>query len=594
MSELRYQAELLKAMNQKLSAKEKMYQFICDTSYHAYLYYSFKTREITLLGNWKDFFDFEIRELKEVVRLFDIVEDEYVLTLRDVLFPEKTRKEEAYCECLHKNKKQWLEFRTSIRLDEAGEPTDKMICISDITNVREQKEELAYKAYHDTLTGLYNRSFFIQRLHDFMQKADNDNSNVTVMVVEINDFCNINDSLGYQSGDELLCSFGESLAILQDENVILGHFSDGMFCIAVYDPVGRHSIEHIHKVLGKMTKEPYFLSNGRSIFITVSAGTADYPEAADQPLKLVNFAEIVMKKGKVPGRNSIEYFSNAVLKEFAKNMELENRLREAIAGHRFMLYYQPQFYTGNKRLRGMEALIRWKEGEQMISPAIFIPIAEKSGLITSIGNWVLEEGIRQYAEWMQKYPAQFSSERAQFPSEHAQYSIDQINCDKDHIILSINISAIQYKNEDFADNLKSLLDKYHVRPQDIELEITESVFIDDFQSVLMKLKSLRAYGIKISLDDFGTGYSSLSYLKKLPIDMLKIDKSFIDTILTDSATRVITESIVNMVKVLGCETIAEGVEEEKQFEYLHAIGCDVIQGYFLGKPQPAKEIERLF
>jgi len=252
-----------------------------------------------------------------------------------------------------------------------------------------------------------------------------------------------------------------------------------------------------------------------------------------------------------------------------------------------MLYYQPQFYTGNKRLRGMEALIRWKEGEQMISPAIFIPIAEKSGLITSIGNWVLEEGIRQYAEWMQKYPAQFSSERAQ-------YSIDQINCDKDHIILSINISAIQYKNEDFADNLKSLLDKYHVRPQDIELEITESVFIDDFQSVLMKLKSLRAYGIKISLDDFGTGYSSLSYLKKLPIDMLKIDKSFIDTILTDSATRVITESIVNMVKVLGCETIAEGVEEEKQFEYLHAIGCDVIQGYFLGKPQPAKEIERLF
>lgn len=214
----------------------------------------------------------------------------------------------------------------------------------------------------------------------------------------------------------------------------------------------------------------------------------------------------------------------------------------------------------------MEALIRWKdEDSRLISPATFIPVAEKNGSIITIGSWVVEESVKQYAAWRKQFGFPF--------------------------IMSINISALQYKRGDFVDSLVEVLKRYQVSPSEIELEITESVLIDDFRAVSERLKVLRGYGIRISLDDFGTGFSSLSYLKKLPIDTLKIDKSFIDTVMTDSATRVITESIINMVKSLGFESIAEGVEEAQQYEYLHAIGCDVIQGYLFSKPLSPQEFE---
>lgn len=201
----------------------------------------------------------------------------------------------------------------------------------------------------------------------------------------------------------------------------------------------------------------------------------------------------------------------------------------------------------------------------MISPATFIPVAEKSGTIIPIGKWVVEESVKQYAAWK----AQFG-----FP-----------------FIMSINISALQYKREDFVESTINVLKKYRVRPAEIELEITESVLIDDFEAVSEKLNQLREYGIRISLDDFGTGFSALSYLRKLPIDTLKIDKSFIDNVITDSASRVITESIINMVKSLGYESVAEGVEDEQQYQYLHATGCDVIQGYLFSRPLPPEEVE---
>ena len=198
---------------------------------------------------------------------------------------------------------------------------------------------------------------------------------------------------------------------------------------------------------------------------------------------------------------------------------------------------------------------------------MFIPIAEKNGAILPIGKWVVEESIRQYSEWRDKYNMDF--------------------------VMSINISAKQYMQEDFVENLLNVLDKYSVNATNIELEITESVLIEDFELVTEKLHQLKERGIRISLDDFGTGFSSLSYLKQLPINTLKIDKSFIDTVLTDSATRIITESIIEMVKSLGFESVAEGVEEESQYRYLHAIGCDIIQGFLLGKPLAVPDVETL-
>lgn len=264
----------------------------------------------------------------------------------------------------------------------------------------------------------------------------------------------------------------------------------------------------------------------------------------------------------------LQYFDAPILENFLNSIDLENKLKRAVFNNDFHMYYQPQYYAGNRRLRGVEALIRWRdEDATMISPATFIPVAEKNGTIISIGKWVVEESIRQYAAWRKQFGFPF--------------------------IISINISALQYKRADFADSIVGTLNRYNVRPSEVELEITESVLIDDFGAVYEKLKLLRNHGIRISLDDFGTGFSSLSYLKKLPIDTLKIDKSFIDTVLTDSVTRVITESIINMVKSLGFESIAEGVEDEQQYNYLHAIGCDVIQGYLFNRPLAPEELESM-
>jgi len=566
MNELHYQLDLLKAMNQKLTAKDKMYKMICDASNSAYLYYSFAKNEIVTMGCWRNFFDFEIREAKDMACLFEEVEESEILPLRDALFLEKSGELSSYIECKNKDGKHWYSFRVKVEYDELGTPTDKLIEITDITKLKNQQNELMYMAHFDYMTGLYNRNYFITLLGAFLSKAENNGCSVSVMVIGIDDFKKINDGMGMVAGDELIQSFGLFLKEFSDDNVIVCHLNNDVYCIAAYDPSGVRSVEHMHKAIQGRTKSPFVLMDGGQVNITVSIGVALYPEAADSALELINCAEIVMFRCKDKGKNCIQYFDAPILNEFLNNIEMDNKLKEAVFNNNFLLHYQPQFFTGDKRLRGVEALVRWKDDAgHMISPNAFIPLAEKNGCIVPIGSWVVEQSIKQYAKWRKCYGIPF--------------------------VMSINISAVQYNRDDFVNKLLETLEKYNVNPNEIEIEITESILIEDFEKVFDKLKLLRQAGVRISLDDFGTGYSSLSYLKKFPIDTLKIDKSFIDTVLTDGATRIITESIINMVKALGVESIAEGVENEAQYNYLHAVGCDMIQGYLLGKPQTSEEIE---
>ena len=568
MNELNYQLDLLKAMNQKLTEKERMYTKVCDSAMDAFLYYSHERNYVKTLGPWKEYFDFEVRDIKDFSRLFDIVDEQYVLPLREVLYLEKTGEDTSSTECQLKERKTWLQFRTKVYYDGSGRPTDKVVSVSDITKFRLQNEELTYMAYYDDLTGLYNRNYFVRFLGEFVRNASETNNIVSVMIIDMDDFHKINDGLGIVVGDELVQQFAAFLKDLCGENMIACHLHTDVFCLASYAPTEKTCPESIYKAIQKRLKEPFRISSGPELRVTVSVGVAEYPEAASTALELINCAEIVVFKSKDMGKNNIQYFNLPARNDFFNAIELENKLKKAVSNQNFVLYYQPQYYVGNRKLRGVEALIRWEdEDSHLISPATFIPVAEKNGSIISIGKWVVEESIRQYAVWRKQFGFPF--------------------------IVSINISALQYKRDDFVDSILSVLNKYQVSPSEIELEITESVLIDDFQSVYEKLKILRDCGIRISLDDFGTGFSSLSYLKKLPIDTLKIDKSFIDTVLTDSATRVITESIINMVKSLGFDSIAEGVENEKQYKYLHSIGCDVIQGYLFNKPLPAEEMEGL-
>ena len=569
MEKLRYQNDYLKAMNRTLKDREDMYRLVCETSDNAFLYYSFETKEVRTLGRWKDFFDFEMQEVQDVHKIYESVSSEHVDAVRGLLFLENQELAEGSCECRLRGSRTWLNFRAVVEYDEAGVPLQKIISISDITKFKKQNEELTYLAYYDTLTGLYNRNYFVRLLGDFVRTARENGEVVSVMVIDIDDFRKVNDGLGMVAGDELVQQFGAVLKEFSSQNVIVNHINSDIYCLAIYKPEGENTTDAIYRKIMERIKKPFRLSDGSEISITICVGVAEYPEAANAALELINCAEIVMFRGKAMGKNSIQYFDTPILNDFLQNVQLDSKLKEAATNQCFMLQYQPQYYTGNKKLRGVEALIRWCDAEscKMISPGVFIPLAEKNGTIIPIGNWVLEESIRQYAEWKQKF--------------------------HQPMIMSINVSAIQYMKEDFVEHLISIVEKYGVEPECIELEVTESVLIEGFESVVEKLKELRNYGIRVSLDDFGTGFSSLSYLKKLPIDTLKIDKSFIDTVLTDSPTRVITESIVKMVKTLGFEAVAEGVEEEQQYEYLHAIGCDIIQGYYLGKPQSVEEIERL-
>lgn len=569
MEELRYQVDLLNAINQRLTIDEKMYRLICDTSSNAFLYVNFVENEVRTLANWDFFFpDVEIRYIKDLAKLYSQVEDRYVLPLRDLIFLEKSEMNADSGIVKLKDGKTWVECESAILYDESGNATDKVIRFKDISKFKNQNDELIYMAYYDILTGLYNRNYFVRLLADFVRKAGDRNAIVSVMFIDIDNFRKINDGLGIIVGDEVVQQFGQFLSGFQDEDILVSHFNSDIYCIAIYEPYGGKSVEQVYGEIHERLKEPFMLSTGQEISITVSVGVAEYPEAAKMALDLINCAEIVMFKAKKKGKDSIQYFDAPILNEFIQNVTIENKLKEALFSQNFVMNFQPQYYVKDKKLRGMEALIRWRDNDgKMISPAIFIPIAEKSGTIVPIGAWVIEESIKYFAEWKKKYNCSF--------------------------ILSLNISAIQYMREEFADSILEIIRKYDVDPKELELEITESVLIGNFKEITDKMSILREHGIRISLDDFGTGYSSLSYLKGLPIDTLKIDKSFIDTSIVDENTRIITESIFYMAKRLGFETVAEGVETEEQYEYMKEIGCDCIQGYLLGKPMPKNDIERL-
>lgn len=568
MDEMRYQLDLLTAINQRLGGQERMYRLVCESSVSAFLYFTFDNNSVQKLGNWNEFFDFEITELKDLAKLFDVVDEKDIAKLRNNLFLEKRGLIQESVECYVPKKNLWYQFSTKVVYGEDGRPSDKIVTVNNISDFKKQTEELENMAYYDMPTGLFNRNYFVMKLGNFVRRAEEENATASVLFIDIDDFRKINDGMGIVIGESLLQEFALIMREFEDENVIVSHFTSDLFCVAIFDPCGARSVDHICKSIKEKIRPGIVLPDGQRILITVSIGVAEYPEASTNALGLINCAEIVMFKAKAMGKNAIKYFDTPIVNEFLHNVEIENKLKTAVFDKEFEMYFQPQYFTNTKRLRGVEALIRWFEnGSKLISPGIFVPIAERNGMIVTIGKWVINESMRKFAEWKSLY---------HYP-----------------LVISINISAIQYKQPDFVNLILRAMREHGIEPRELELEITESILIEDFEEVIRKLHTLRDYGIKISLDDFGTGFSSLSYLKGMPIDTLKVDKSFVDTVLTDDSTKIITESIIQMVKRLGYETIAEGVEEREQYEYLKSIGCDIIQGYYLGKPMPSEGIREL-
>lgn len=568
MDDLRYQVDLLTALNQRLKNNEQMYKSIIETSKRAFVYVNFTTNVLKTLGKWDSLFDFKLSEICDLSLLSEAFDAEHREELNRIIFLERTNESTAMLEAKSTDDRTWLLVDVSLQRDEDGNAIEKVISVSDVTKHHMNRDELTYLAYYDSLTSLHNRNFFITQLNKWLEKAGENNDVVSVMLIDIDDFHKISDSRGILVGDEVVQNIGLFIHSLLDSNIMASRFDSDIFCIAIYDPCGKRSVDSIyHSVLDFLSK-PIKLIDNSEVSISVTVGVADYPESSRDVLTLINCAEVVMLKAKTQGKNAIKYFDSDILQKFLTDVSLESKMQEAILKGYFFINYQPQFYADTQKLRGVEALVRWRNPDgSVISPGVFIPLAEKNGSIVQIGDYVLEESIKTFMEWKKRYGYKMT--------------------------LSINISSIQYNRGDFVPKIISVINKYGMDPEELELEITESVLIDDFRMVTTKMYELGDYGIKVSLDDFGTGFSSLSYLKGLPIDTLKIDKSFIDNVTTDEASRVITEAIVTMSKKLGFITVAEGVETRPQLEYLQSISCNLIQGYYLGRPMEKERIEEI-
>lgn len=432
----------------------------------------------------------------------------------------------------------------------------------ELEKVEEKNRNLAY---YDQLTSLPNRVSFIEELKKELEKLKYTDNRGAILFIDTDNFKNVNDTLGHHIGDELLKLIGVRISSCLKDNETVFRIGGDEFLIIQRDVKEINCSKNLADKIVKLFEKP-FIIGGRSIFTTASIGISIFPEDGIEQNYILKNADTAMYKAKEAGKNKYLFYDENMFKEIARKSELEKELREAIEKKELQLYFQPQISTFDMKFKGAEVLLRWKNHKfGFVSPGEFIPLAEETSLIIPIGKWVLKEACLKTKAWI---------DRGGNP-----------------VTVCVNVSVIQLNQEEFLQSVKEILNETKLPPEYLELEITESVLIKNLNDNLQILKKIRELGVKIALDDFGTGYSSLSYLRMLPIDKLKLDKSFIDKIDVDNNDQSILDGIVQLAHKLELTVIAEGVEKESQFNVLKKINCDEIQGYYFSKPIPENEFE---
>ena len=433
--------------------------------------------------------------------------------------------------------------------------------------LRDNEARLRHQAHHDALTGLPNRVLFHDRLDHAMRKAHRTNTKVAVLFLDLDRFKNINDGLGHDVGDGMLKEVANRLqkAIRGDDTVArLGGDEFVIILEELSDPSSIASVAT--KCLNTLSKK--MVIKGIELFPTVSIGISLFPDDELSVDGLMKCADAAMYRAKDAGRNTFQFYTSDMNEQTIRLLLLEGSLRHALEDEQLQLYYQPKFDLSNRKLIGMEALIRWHHPEKgLISPADFIPLAEDTGMIVSIGDWVIKTACQQLNRW----------KKTEFKNLH----------------IAVNISARHF-NPTLLKTIARELTANHLPPALLELEITESVLMDSAEAAIETLTQIRNMGISLAIDDFGTGYSSLSYLKRFPITSLKIDRSFVEDVIEDSNDAAIVSSIVALAKNMDLLVTAEGVETEEQLAFIKKLGCDYGQGFLLGRPVPVAEFERLY
>jgi diguanylate cyclase (GGDEF)-like protein/PAS domain S-box-containing protein len=453
-------------------------------------------------------------------------------------------------------------------LDSAGKVIGIASLCEDVTAQKQSEMMIWEQANHDSLTGLANRKMANDHLKQEIKIADRSNKSIAFLFIDLDEFKDINDTLGHDIGDKLLIEVGKRLRSYTRQVDTIARYGGDEFVVIMGGLDSPSQVDLIVSDLLKKMAEPFTLGQ-ETIYISSSIGITLYPQDASNPTEILRNADQAMYAAKNNGRNNFQYFTPSMQQHAVSRMSLISDLRKALPNNQFQLHYQPIVDLVNGDIHKAEALIRWQHPEKgLISPIEFIPIAEETKLIESIGDWVFREASRQSAQWRAAFQPNFQ--------------------------ISINTSPVQYKNNAFsAKDWLEHLQTLKLPGDAIAVEITEGTLMESGASVDQILFDFRDANIQVSLDDFGTGYSSLSALKKLHIDYLKIDKLFIDNLEPESNDLALCEAIIVMAHKLGLKVIAEGIETEQQRNLLIAAGCDYGQGYLCSKPLPATEFETL-
>ena len=437
----------------------------------------------------------------------------------------------------------------------------------DLSNNEQSRERITHLAYHDALTRLPNQSLFKDRLKQAIALSSRSDQIQAVLLLNVDRFKTINDSLGYTAGDQMLQAIAQRLTSCVRESDTVARFGADEFAVLLMQLSRTQDAANTAKAI-KQAVEQAFLIDGRELFITSSIGISVYPQDGRDTATLLKNAGVALQRAKEKGRGDYEFYASGNTSQALKQLLLESQMRPGLERGEFVVEYQPQVDVKTFQLVGMEALVRWNHPALgMLQPSDFIQLAEDTGMITQIGDWVLRTAFAQNKLWLD---SGFSPMR-----------------------LAVNVSARQFQQSAFIGTICDLLKETNLDPALLELELTEASIMKEPEKAIDKLNKLRDLGIKIAIDDFGTGYSSLSYLKRFPIDTLKIDKTFVADVSTDEDDAAIAKAIVMMGHALDMSVIAEGVETPQQLEYLTSLGCDVIQGYLFSPPLSTESFTEL-
>jgi len=460
----------------------------------------------------------------------------------------------------------WINLSVSLVRDAEAQPKYFISVIEDISRRKRVEEELLHLANHDALTGLPNRTLLHDRLSQAIAYASRSEKPVALMLIDLDRFKNINDSLGHEIGDKVIVEVGRRLSSIVRDGDTVARLGGDEFVVILVDMASEQDVAMVaHKALESLSLP--LAMHGNEFYPTASIGISLYPKDGHDVQALLKNADVAMYRAKEAGRNNFQFYAQEMNARAMDRLTLESGLRRALERNEFILYYQPKVNLASGEIAGMEALLRWQPpGQKMVSPADFIPIAEETGLIVPIGEWVLRTACAQNKAWQD---AGMTAYR-----------------------IAVNLSARQFK-QDIVEMVSRALQETGCSASGLELEITESTIMENPVTAVVTLQILSDMGVHIAIDDFGTGYSSLSYLKRFPIDSLKIDQSFVRDITSDADDAAIATAVIALAHSMKLLVIAEGVETAEQLEFLRGQRCDQMQGYYFSRPLPAEQIEKL-